>query len=305
MNHSDEIVRFYADKQPVKKRPLEAWMQAANLSNTPHGLGDCMIMSWLPDLAKKHGRDNRIWSNAPIFQELSALIPSYLPRNKKRTLMADVLQRDYNMGNGHFIQRLHRAIGFTPPVLPHGLLHNGKPKKKNLVALHLVTNTAHAEWQRTNVHPSARMISAPTAITLQKFIHSRPDLTFIEIGKKRCGFLGMTENGTGDGIERMHGILSECEFFIGIMSGPMHVATALGCKCIVIINFPAPELIYLPTLKDIDQVESEWFYPQHVHLHQEGDGPLVKQITLYNLQKALDGEIYPYWDNSHLPLIYG
>jgi len=77
----------------------------------------------------------------------------------------------------------------------------------------------------------------------------------------------------------------------------------LNIKLICITNFPPPELICLPTLKDIDQVESEWFYPQSVILHQDGDGTFVKQISAENLQRALDGDLYPYWSNRYLPLI--
>jgi len=87
------------------------------------------------------------------------------------------------------------------------------------------------------------------------------------------------------------------------MSGPLHVATAMGCKCIVLVNFPAPDQIILPTLKPVDIVEMDWFYPQHVHLHQEGDGPLVKKVTHENLTKAIQGEIYPFWSDEWLGLI--
>ena len=87
------------------------------------------------------------------------------------------------------------------------------------------------------------------------------------------------------------------------MSGPMHLAAALNIKLVCITNFPPPELICLPTLKDIDQVESEWFYPQSVILHEDGDGTFVKQVSAENLQRTLDGYLYPYWSNRYLPLI--
>jgi hypothetical protein len=85
--------------------------------------------------------------------------------------------------------------------------------------------------------------------------------------------------------------------------GPLHVAAALNVNIICITNFPPAEMICLPALKDIDQVESEWFYPQSVILHQDGEGPFVKQLSLENLQRALDGDLYPYWSDRYLPLI--
>jgi len=84
----------------------------------------------------------------------------------------------------------------------------------------------------------------------------------------------------------------------------MHVAAALGIKSVVVINFPEPEKIYLPTLVSTGQVEEEWFYPQNVHLHQDGEGEQVKQATLQNFKRAFNGEIYPFWSDKYLPLIH-
>ena len=71
-----------------------------------------------------------------------------------------------------------------------------------------------------------------------------------------------------------------------------------------IVNFPEPHLICLPTLKDIDVVESEWFYPQSVILHQEGSGDFAPQFNLDNLERALEGDLYPYWSTDYLALIH-
>jgi hypothetical protein len=38
-------------------------------------------------------------------------------------------------------------------------------------------------------------------------------------------------------------------------------------------------------------------------VHQDGDGIFVKQVSAENLQRALDGDLYPYWSNRYLPLI--
>jgi hypothetical protein len=119
------------------------------------------------------------------------------------------------------------------------------------------------------------------------------------------GTFSLTFNGqtTGLSLAETIQLLSSAEYFIGIMSGPIHLAAALDIKLICVTNFPPPELICLPCLKDIDQVESEWFYPQSVILHQDDDGKFVKRLTTENLHRALDGDIYPYWSDRYLELI--
>jgi len=87
------------------------------------------------------------------------------------------------------------------------------------------------------------------------------------------------------------------------MSGPLHIAVALRLKVVTITNFPDPTDIYLPTLKDVDLIESEWFYPQSAILHQEGEGELVAEFSLQNLERAINGDIYPYWSERYLCLI--
>jgi hypothetical protein len=213
-----------------------------------------------------------------------------------------VLQRDYDAGNGHFIQRLHRAIGLQPPLKPQGRLVVPGEKVRGRVALHFEPGR-HSEWQRMHVHPRAREIYPETAAELQTFIDTHQDLEFMEVGGRPSGLVRGIVNNTGTVLEDTMRLLQSCEWFIGIMSGPMHLATALDCKCVVIVNFPDPSQIVLPTLKDTDLVESEWLYPQHVHLHQEGEGPQVKQFSRRNLELAFEGKLYPYWSDRYLHLI--
>ena len=137
---------------------------------------------------------------------------------------------------------------------------------------------------------------------IQGLIAERREFEFVEIGKQPCGIDGVVD-GTGLSLAETIRLLSSAEYFIGIMSGPIHLAAALDIKLICVTNFPPPELICLPCLKDIDQVESEWFYPQSVILHQDDDGKFVKRLTTENLHRALDGDIYPYWSDRYLELI--
>jgi hypothetical protein len=264
-----------------------------------------MILTPLPSAARNAGRKTTIYSDSWYFQSIRRFVPDcsangvYHGRN---LIAADVLQRDYDLGNGHFIQRLHRAIGLEPPLKPQGILGVTGEKMRGRVALHFEPGR-HAAWQRDHVHARAREIYPGTTAELQRFINGHSELEFLEIGNRPSGLLQGVDNKTGLPLHETLELLRSCEWFIGIMSGPMHLATALNCKCIVIINFPDPTQIFLPTLKDIDQVESEWFYPQNVHLHQEGEGRQVKQFSQYNLERAFNGEVYPYWSDIYLPLI--
>ena len=98
--------------------------------------------------------------------------------------------------------------------------------------------------------------------------------------------------------------IGSCSWFIGIMSGPLHLATALQLKCVVIVNFPSAQKIFMPCLRVTGLVESEWMYPQHVHLHQEDSGPLVPAISAYALQQAFNGEVYPFLKTDFCFLIH-
>jgi hypothetical protein len=125
-------------------------------------------------------------------------------------------------------------------------------------------------------------------------------MSFIQIGTKAQLFQNV-QDCTRLPLQQTIRLISGCEYFVGIVSGPMHIATALGIRCIIVLNFPHAHEIFLPVLKDIDLVESEWLYPQNVHLHQDGEGPLVPRLSYENLERAFNGEIHPYWSQELLP----
>lgn len=302
----DAIVEFYSQAESLPKIPVSRRFLDYDVVNTPTGLGDAVILTGLPESARLAGRQNQIWAPSPAFPELVPFIPDMsidaeLKLSHKR-IAADELQRHYDMGNGHFTQRLHRAIGLPIPRIPSGRLEVPGEKVKGRVALHFCPGR-HAKWQQKNIHERARKIYPETAIALQDFIDQHPEMEFCEIGEAPMGIVSGVHDKTGLPLVGTLKLLKTCEYFIGIISGPMHLATALGCRCVVIINFPDPTKIFLPTLVDIPQVESEWFYPQHVHLHQEGEGQQVKQFSTFNLERALGGELYPYWTDRYLDLI--
>ena len=84
----------------------------------------------------------------------------------------------------------------------------------------------------------------------------------------------------------------------------MNLAAAMSIKSIIIVNVPDINNLYLPVLEDISQEDTNWLYPQNVHLHQNGENELVKYATEENIKKAINGELYPFWTHDYLDLIY-
>jgi ADP-heptose:LPS heptosyltransferase len=95
--------------------------------------------------------------------------------------------------------------------------------------------------------------------------------------------------------------MESCEFFLGIDSGPMHLAAVLELKSIVIINDSSSGL-HLPCLKECRVPNSEWLYPQNTHLNRAGENQLVARFNFENLAAAFLGETYPYWSEEYLDI---
>ncbi len=97
--------------------------------------------------------------------------------------------------------------------------------------------------------------------------------------------------------------METCEYFLGIDSGPMHVAASMDLKSIINVNDPN-NLIYLPKIKECELPNSEWLYPQNVHLNRSGETELVPKFTYENLLSAFKGRVYPYWKDDFLDVKY-
>lgn len=302
----DKILRFYRCAVQNQKAEAPDLYEKA-LSNTPRGLGDTLVFSHLPMVGASQGKPRFIHANPDEhrhFEPLMKFNPYYMPKpDNFGVVMADELYQKFDCGNGHLIQRLQRAFGLESVIKPQPYIHFPMPKVNRRVMLHFEAGGPHSGWQRTHLHPRARQLYPESRSIIQEFIDSHPELEFFQIGKEVQNFRRV-RNMTEPTLEEVIKIMATCELFIGIISGPMHMASALGLRSIVIINFPPAPLIFLPTLVDIDQVESEWFYPQNVHLHQESEGPQVKRLSRRTLEDAYQGKVYPYWDDRFLGLIH-
>lgn len=299
----DLILAHY---RSVSAKPLKPLREPNTdvLTTMSQGLGDTMMLTDLPNASVKQGGGRcDVFSPSKHFLPLMRFNPSYREVDDKAYLVnAPDLVRQYDCGNGHYLQRLRRAYGLRVDDLPKGYIKWHGQRSKHRVVLHFDPGI-HAGWQRKHVHDRARQLYPETRKALEDFIASRKDLEFVEIGNNPARLKGTQFRATGDTVSLVN-FIGTATWFLGIISGPMHVATAMDLKCVVIINFPDPSKIFLPTLVTTGQVEEEWFYPQNVHLHQEGEGAQVNRATLENFKRAFNGEIYPFWSDKYLSLIH-
>lgn len=275
---------------------------------TARGLGDCLMLTDLPHAAKEVSRVAHVWAHSPYFIEVMKYHPSYqftdVDCGVVNPFLVDVLRLNecYDLGNGHQLQRLRRAWRLPVDLKPAPAMKRSMSQVHGRVILHFDASPKNVNWQRKHWHPRMRELYSESKIELEKFIKSRRDLEFIEVGRVSSEITGAQfrqPSSTEELIETVH----TGEYFIGIMSGPMHLAAAAGIKSIVVCNYPKASQIVLPCLKWTGTPEEEWMYPQNVHLHQEGDSPLVPKLTRDSLQAAFNGDVYPFWEDTWLGLI--
>jgi hypothetical protein len=300
----DLIRRFYREQTPTRKPRLQTDLRGFTACTRHTGLGDTLMLSALPRAAAQAGQAVSLFAPGPSFATLCAHNPFYRPQVDTFCALTDRLLHGYNLGGGHFIQRLERAWRLPVDLLPRPCLvlpritrdgrrvvfHFGPGGEQNLRA------------QRRLIHPRAREIYPPVREALQQFVDGHPELSFAEVGDIFSRLRGV-DDWTGLPLDQTIARMAGCEYFIGINSGPMHLAAALDLKIIAIINFPPAQLLVLPVIHDVELFDVEWLYPQSVILHQDAEGPLVPRFSLNNLERAVAGEIYPYWSSGYLDLI--
>lgn len=284
-------------------------MRGSVLTNIASGLGDTLMLTDLPRAAKtqdkpKYSPHWTCFSNSPHFRPIIARNPFWRePALPEHVYMvnAPCLIRYCDVGGGHYLQRIRRAFNLDVDTVPRACVRWEGERRTNRVILHFHAGP-HAQWQRQHVHPHARQLGVESKHAIEAFIKSRRDLEFYQIGATNEPIRGANQWPTAS-IDALVNIIGSASWFIGIMSGPLHLATALKLRCIVVVNFPESHKIMLPTLKHVDVVESEWFYPQNVHLHQEAGGPLAPHLDVQTLHEAFDGKIYPFWREDWCQLI--
>jgi len=234
--------------------------------NPNTGLGDCISC---------FNTHNPIWSPSPHFSTLKKY--SSIPTLDKPTGPGLGLHalHEIDIGVDHLFNRVRVATGLAALSKPRAQLDLIKyqPTKNNIAFSFDVGSNASAQ---TELHPRPRELYPEHRATVQEFISKNKDrFNFIEIGAKSFGFTDTTVQ-TSISLDRTINILTQCQYYFGMHSGLMHLATAIGLKSNIIINFPTITRIkQKPAVFDpADKMEWEksWLYPQHRYLHEDEVG---------------------------------
>jgi hypothetical protein len=293
------IIKFYNDTLCAKPYSASHFVDLAVMGN--RGLGDCVILTNLIKCAREQNRVLDIFCPSRHFNDICSRMPNYtLPEKLFESYTQVEFFEQYNYGNGHIIQKMQRAMGFTPEIKPKGYLITS-PERKKRICLHL--NTGPSAFELESKYPRPRQLYKENIPIVQNFVNAfKNEYEFVELGGPSLQ-LENVNNQCDLSIAASIDILRESEYFIGLNSGFMNVAAALDVKSIVITNIPNPAQLYLPMLNDAPIHDMTWLYPQNVHVSQDGENPLVPQLSLESLSRAINGEVYPYWSNDYLNLI--
>lgn len=301
----DILNNHYKNKFNKKPELLDLYkIQAArelDLVTLNIGLGDAVALTCLTQQSSKKLNifsPNKHWQTLCKFN--SALNPIGESKNYIRTEILEL----HNVGNGHIDQRLQRTLGLPVQKLPKPYLHPTVPlnKKRNKVALHFSTGiSAFDLLQHGFVNP--RQLEDWAQKEILKFIDGS-NLEFVEFGMEQKFQHPKVKDFTKTSVEDSINEMATCEYFMGLNSGFMSVAAALELKSVIIVNVPDVKDLYLPVIQECSAEDMNWLYPQNVHLHQNGENELVKKLSVVNIKKAFDGEIYPFWSHQFLDLIF-
>lgn len=276
-------------------------------TNTPGGLGDILMLTAVTELMG-NPTGQPIWSHSDLFHQVFQHCKSHRMHGHATAvrLAIDALNSQYNLGAGHFLQRLAgvvqaatdptgQLLGKTDLLLsPRPLLTEPKKiKREMLVALHFNAGN-HAAWQRQHIHPRARQVYPENLNVIQEFIHAHKDYTFVALCPISNMLAGVVKTPIQPSISYTLDMLWKAKHFIGIVSGPMHLAAACKVPATIILNFPEAQSIVLPTLVNTGIVESEWLYPQNVHLHQDSHSNFCPRFCRDSLELAFERQLYHY-----------
>jgi hypothetical protein len=301
----DYIVSYYKNLESTKLNSIEIEYQKGirnAFTNNP-GIGDVTIINQLLFLDENKRSDINILSYSRHFNDIIKFNKFGKTNhiNGEDFIRTELLEM-YNLGSGHIIQKMRRF--FNLPVLnkPKSFLNTGKEKVKNKIGIHLTTGQSAFELSNLNFRP--RQIYQENLEILKKFIKENNQYTFVEFGGQSLNIENCV-NFCGKTLAESIEELSTCEYFIGLNSGFMNLAACFDIKSIIIVNIPikASDLV-LPVLKDVKIPDMNWLYPQNVHLHQDNESLTVPKFSHENIRKAIEGNIYPFWKDECLNLIY-
>jgi hypothetical protein len=294
----DVIIKHYQKNGCFKDKSDFSFLKDLGAYNSNPGLGDCILLT---SLLKKVN----CFSHSRFWRDICSLTKSgdQTPKEGYRYFFIEKVN-ELGSGNGHIINSIQRAFLGETQQRPKGYLGSGRDKVKGKVGICLTTGNSYRDLVRHG-YKNPRQVYKETLNELNQFINSSPEYSFFEFGSNRVLNNGNVMDMTGLSIIESVMELSSCEYFIGLNSGFMNVAASFDIKSIIITNVPSVDKLYLPLLNTNTLAVHDlcWLYPQNVHLHQDGENELVPLANCYNLKKAINGEVYPFWKEDYLDLI--
>ena len=275
--------RAYYEKLPTRKCPdPQSRYHHAHWISSNGSLSECMVLSALDRWSAIHGYPVTCYSSCPMWDILGKQVGFRRGADLTEGVTAVRAARMWNCGAGHILQRLQVLSGLPIGKALLGMLPHYTGTQPGLVLMHLGAQ----RWG----HCCQLKIQLRTIQVFLKFLRYAKDFKFIQVGSNPVPHLGTHVNCD---MANLLEIASRCEYYIGIPSGVMHLMTALNKRCIVIISRINACDVALPVKKNIWLESPIWLYPQNIHLHEFGDGPQAKYISVDTLRQAINGELHP------------
>ncbi len=310
-NPEDILKKIYSSKSFSKPilETIEALkdLQEVNVTTLNIGLGDAIVLT---SLTNDDGKKIDIFSPNKHWQTLCDFNKK-LKRNAetKQRVRTEILEFFY-CGNGHLYQRIQRVLGLKVDLMPKGYLYptTHTTVKKDKIAINFSSGPSGLDLTHVGFK-NPRRLDDKYKLEIENFIKNS-NYEFVEIGSQRLFNFDNVFDFTNRSVEDSLNELASCEYFIGLNSGFMNAASCFNIKSIIIVNVPRIEDLYLPMIVDFYNDDTRcgqdmnWLFPQNVHLHQHGENELVPILCEDNIKRAINGEVYPYWKNDYLSLIF-
>jgi len=299
----DIINKYYKDKKSLKPRLDDLasinGSDKLNLTTLNIGLGDAVILT---ALTKDQSKNLNIYSENKHWQSLC----KFNTRLNKNIDFGQYIRTEllefFDIGNGHLAQRLQRAIGLNIESKPTPYINVHSQVNKKKIGLHFSTGISAFDLLNKGFQNPRQLLDESKTI-IESFINES-EYEFYEFGQKSIFRNEKVTSLSSLSIEESIIKLAECEYFIGLNSGFMNIAAGLNIKSIIVVNAPHAKDLYLPVLVDCSKEDMNWLYPQNVHLFQNDENKLVPRLSIDSIKKAINGEVYPYWETKYLNLIY-
>jgi hypothetical protein len=270
----ENILKNFYSNQTTSKLEKTDTTEHLSLFNPSNGLGDSIILTCITPSKK---------INNKVIESINSEYFDSDNLTDEFDLSVEEISK-WDLGGGHCTQTIQKYFGLEPSVKPSGKLKfDNSQKESNKVFIHFKNGT---DWKR----------KIPNSLNDEEIE------TIKEFFSKNENFKPYYYDNDLN-LNDLISVMETCEYFLGIDSGPMHVAAALGLKSIIIVNDPNC-YVNLPKIKECEVPNSEWLYPQNVHLNRSGVTELVPKYNIQNLLFAFKGEIYPYWSDEYLNIKY-